>query len=58
LKDRFGLRWQVVPSELPAILGDSDPGRAQRAMQAMMTIKKLDIDALKEAADGAVRQPS
>ena len=58
MKDRFGLRWQVVPSELPAILGDSDPGRAQRAMQAMMTIKKLDIDALKEAADGAVRQPS
>ena len=58
LKDRFGLRWQVVPSELPAILGDPDPERAQRAMQAMMTIKKLDIDALKEAADGAVRQPS
>ena len=58
LKDRFGLRWQVVPSELPAILGDPDPERAQRAMQAMMTMKKLDIDALKEAAEGAVRQPS
>jgi len=58
LKDRFGLRWQVVPSELPAIVGDPDPERAQRAMQAMMTMKKLDIDALKEAAEGAVRQPS
>lgn len=51
LKDRFGLRWQIVPSELPALLGDPDPGRAQRAMQAMMTMKKLDIRAMREAAD-------
>jgi predicted 3-demethylubiquinone-9 3-methyltransferase (glyoxalase superfamily) len=56
LKDRFGLRWQVVPSELPILLGDPDPQRAQRAMRAMMTMKKLDIDALKEAADGVVPQ--
>lgn len=51
LKDRFGLRWQIVPSELPELLGDPDPGRAQRAMQAMMTMKKLDIRAMREAAD-------
>ncbi|MHB8439681.1 MAG: VOC family protein [Acidimicrobiales bacterium] len=50
LRDRYGVRWQVVPSELPAVLGDPDPGRAQRAMAAMMTMKKLDIAAMKAAA--------
>jgi predicted 3-demethylubiquinone-9 3-methyltransferase (glyoxalase superfamily) len=54
LKDRFGMRWQVVPSELPTLLGDPDPERAQRAMQAMMTMTKLDINAIKRAADGVV----
>jgi predicted 3-demethylubiquinone-9 3-methyltransferase (glyoxalase superfamily) len=52
LKDRFGLRWQVVPSELPAVLGDPDPERAQRAMQAMMAMTKLDIGVMKDAAAG------
>ena len=51
LKDRYGLRWQVVPAELPALLGDPDPDRAGRAMQAMLSMKKLDIRAMKEAAD-------
>jgi predicted 3-demethylubiquinone-9 3-methyltransferase (glyoxalase superfamily) len=45
----------VVPSELPAVLGDPDPERATRAVQAMMTMKKLDIGVMKAAADGAVR---
>jgi predicted 3-demethylubiquinone-9 3-methyltransferase (glyoxalase superfamily) len=53
LKDRYGLRWQIVPEGLPALLGDSDPERAQRAMQAMMGMKKLDLRAMAEAADGA-----
>ena len=57
LKDRFGLRWQVVPSELPTVLGDPDPERARRAMQAMMAMKKLDIGVMKEAAAGVVGQP-
>ena len=52
LKDRYGVHWQVVPSELPSVLGDPDPERAMRAMQAMMTMKKLDIRAMKAAADG------
>ena len=52
IKDRFGLRWQVVPSELPAVLGDPDPARAQRALQAMLAMKKLDVEALRRAADG------
>lgn len=56
LKDRYGLRWQVVPSGLPALIGDPDPERASRAMAEMMTQTKLDIRAIEEAADG-VRQP-
>lgn len=52
LKDRYGLRWQIVPEGLPALLGDPDPQRAQRAMQAMRTMKKLDLAAMRRAADG------
>lgn len=52
LKDRFGLSWQVVPRLLPELLTDPDPARAQRAMQAMMQMHKLDIAALKAAANG------
>ena len=58
LKDRYGVRWQVVPSELQSVLEDPDPERAKRAMEAMMTMKKLDIQAMKKAADGLVsRRP-
>jgi predicted 3-demethylubiquinone-9 3-methyltransferase (glyoxalase superfamily) len=52
LKDRFGLSWQVVPSELGELLGDPDPGRSQRVMQAMLAMRKLDVGALRAAADG------
>jgi predicted 3-demethylubiquinone-9 3-methyltransferase (glyoxalase superfamily) len=51
LKDRFGFSWQVVPSVLPELLGDPDPDRAQRAMKAMLSMGKLDIAALRAAAD-------
>jgi predicted 3-demethylubiquinone-9 3-methyltransferase (glyoxalase superfamily) len=53
LKDRFGLSWQVVPSALPELLADPDPARAQRAMQAMLKMGKLDIAELRQAADAA-----
>ncbi len=53
LKDRFGLSWQVVPTILPQLLTDPDRARAGRAMAAMMTMKKLDIAALKKAYEGA-----
>jgi predicted 3-demethylubiquinone-9 3-methyltransferase (glyoxalase superfamily) len=53
LKDRFGLSWQVVPQAFYDLLDDPDPGRAQRAMQAMFGMKKLDVAALQAAADGA-----
>ena len=53
LKDRYGLSWQVVPTGMEELLADRDPGRAQRAMQAMLGMSKLDIAALRSAADGA-----
>ena len=53
LKDRFGVSWQVVPDELGSLLGDPDPARAQRALQAMLGMSKLDLVVLRAAADGA-----
>jgi len=53
LKDRFGLSWQIVPTVLPELLDDPDPGRSQRAMAAMLTMGKIDIAALHRAADEA-----
>jgi len=52
LKDRFGMSWQVNPTILPRLLGDKDPAKSGRAMQAMMGMKKLDIAALKRAFEG------
>lgn len=57
-KDRYGLRWQIVPTELPALLSDPDPQRAERATQAMLRMKKLDIAAMKAAADGRSSTPA
>jgi predicted 3-demethylubiquinone-9 3-methyltransferase (glyoxalase superfamily) len=51
LKDRFGVSWQIVPTALPRLLADPDPERSQRVMQAMMEMKKIEIDALERAAD-------
>ena len=53
LRDRFGVSWQIIPTILGELLGDPDPKRAGRAMKAMMSMQKLDIAALKRAADGA-----
>jgi predicted 3-demethylubiquinone-9 3-methyltransferase (glyoxalase superfamily) len=52
LKDRFGVSWQIVPSVLPQLLGGSDAAGAQRAMQAMLQMVKLDIAGLKKAYAG------
>lgn len=52
LKDRFGLSWQIVPDGLVDLLNDPDSDRAARATEAMLAMKKLDIAALRAAADG------
>ena len=49
LKDRFGLSWQIIPSSLGRLLGDPDPVKAQRVMQAMLTMHKLNIAELEQA---------
>ena len=51
LKDKFGVSWQIVPTALAKILSDPDPTKSQRAMTALMQMKKLDINVLKRAAE-------
>jgi predicted 3-demethylubiquinone-9 3-methyltransferase (glyoxalase superfamily) len=52
VKDRYGLSWQIVPARLKELLADSDRGKAKRAMDAMMQMKRIDIAALERAAEG------
>ncbi len=51
LQDRFGLSWQVVPTQLPEMLQDPDTARRDRVMHALLTMKKLDIAQLQQAFD-------
>jgi predicted 3-demethylubiquinone-9 3-methyltransferase (glyoxalase superfamily) len=52
LKDKFGVSWQIVPAALPRLLADKDRARANRAVQAMLKMVKLDIAELERAANG------
>ncbi len=52
LRDRFGVYWQIVPTALPRYLGGADREGAKRAVQAMLSMVKLDIAALKRAYEG------
>ncbi|SFI04413.1 VOC family protein [Planctomicrobium piriforme] len=52
LKDKFGLSWQIVPTILPKLFGGSQGEKSQRAMGAMMQMKKLDIAKLEQAYNG------
>lgn len=52
LKDKFGVSWQIVPTILNEMLADPDHAKAQRAMSAMLQMKKLDIAELQKAYDG------
>jgi predicted 3-demethylubiquinone-9 3-methyltransferase (glyoxalase superfamily) len=52
LKDKFGLSWQIIPSALPKLLGDPDRAKANRVMQAMLQMRKIDVAALQKAAAG------
>ncbi len=51
LKDKFGLSWQVVPTVLGEMIQDKDPEKANRVVQAMLQMSKIDIAKLKEAYD-------
>lgn len=51
LKDKFGLSWQVVPTVLNELLRDKDKMKAKRATEAMLKMRKIDIETLKRAAD-------
>ena len=50
LKDKFGVSWQIVPTALPELLSKTDPETSQRVMEAMLQMKKIDIDELERAA--------
>jgi predicted 3-demethylubiquinone-9 3-methyltransferase (glyoxalase superfamily) len=56
LKDRFGLSWQVTPTGMDELFSDPDKSKAERAMRAMLKMRKLDIAALGEAAEGVGAQ--
>ncbi len=49
LKDKFGLSWQIVPSALGQMLGDKDPAKSKRVMEAMLEMRKIDIARLRQA---------
>ncbi len=51
LKDKYGLSWQIIPTVLGKMLGDKDPAKANRVMQAMLKMKKIDIKGLQQAYD-------
>lgn len=52
LKDKYGLSWQIVPTILGELLQDKDAKKAERVMQAMLQMKKIDIAGLKKAYEG------
>jgi predicted 3-demethylubiquinone-9 3-methyltransferase (glyoxalase superfamily) len=52
LKDKFGLSWQIIPKALMQYLRDPDPVKAKRAMDAMLTMGKIDVEGLKRAHEG------
>lgn len=52
LKDKYGVSWQVVPTALADMINDPDYAKSQRAMAAMLQMKKLDIEALRQAYAG------
>jgi predicted 3-demethylubiquinone-9 3-methyltransferase (glyoxalase superfamily) len=53
LQDRHGVSWQIIPKALPEMLADPDPAKAQRVMQAMLGMVKIDIEGLRKAYNGA-----
>jgi predicted 3-demethylubiquinone-9 3-methyltransferase (glyoxalase superfamily) len=52
LKDKYGLSWQIIPTTLGELLGDKDPQKSQRVMNAMLQMGKIDIAGLRKAYEG------
>ncbi len=52
LKDKYGVSWQIIPTEMMEMFGDTDQAKAGRAMQAMLTMRKIDLAALRKAFAG------
>ena len=52
LKDKYGLSWQIIPTALGELMGDKDPVKAGRVMQAMLQMNKIDIQKLRQAYEG------
>jgi predicted 3-demethylubiquinone-9 3-methyltransferase (glyoxalase superfamily) len=53
LKDKFGLSWQIIPKDLGQLLGDKDPVKSNKVMQAMLKMSKIDVAGLRSAYEGA-----
>ena len=51
LKDKFGVSWQIIPAALGKLMGDKDPEKSKRVMQAMLKMQKIEIKALQQAYD-------
>jgi predicted 3-demethylubiquinone-9 3-methyltransferase (glyoxalase superfamily) len=51
LKDKFGVSWQIVPTEMQKLMGTKDQEKLNRVTQAFLKMKKLDIEELKKAAE-------
>jgi predicted 3-demethylubiquinone-9 3-methyltransferase (glyoxalase superfamily) len=51
LKDRFGVSWQIVPTVLPKLLHQNDAAKARKVMEAMLPMKKINIELLEQAAE-------
>lgn len=52
LKDKYGLSWQIIPSQLMEMMGDKDPAKAKRVTDAMLQMQKIDTKVLQQAYDG------
>jgi len=52
LKDKFGVSWQIVPTALGELLGDPDPQKSKRVMEAMLQMQKIDVAKLQQAYEG------
>ncbi len=52
LKDKYGLSWQIIPNRLGELMGDPDPVKSQRVMQAMLKMQKIESSLLQQAYDG------